>query len=310
LVVPTVPACSVVVPTYNRADLLGRTLDSLVGQQLPRTSFEVLVVDDGSSDHTADLVEAYQDRLQLGYFFQPDEGWRVARARNVGISQAGAAVCVFVDSGVVLHSGCLRAHLHRHQQADQPIAVLGYVHGNVCEGTDAELMARALSADDPDANLELLRASGRWPDIRDSLYARRGDQLDGLPAPWILFWTGNASVPTELLRSVGGFDEQFRSWGDEDIDLGYRLHLAGVRFVVDRSASSFHQPHGMDIDLNRSVVRDNHRYLAAKYGTPVARLLPLLGGALNFENFNDLITARGLPDCREYLRRFRPAVRP
>jgi glycosyltransferase involved in cell wall biosynthesis len=298
----TVPGCSVVVPTYNRAELLRRTLDSLAGQQLPRTSFEVLVVDDGSSDHTAELVGSYHDRLELRYFFQPDEGWRVAQARNVGISRARAEVCVFVDSGVVLHSGCLRAHLDRHRQADRPTAVLGYVHGNVCEGAEAEAMARALRSDDPDTSIDLLAAIGRWPDIRDSLYARCADELDGLPAPWILCWTGNFSAPIERLSAVGGFDEQFRSWGDEDIDLGYRLHLAGVRFVVDRSASSFHYPHGSDFGHNLSQARDNHRYMARKYGTPVAQLLPLLGGALNYHNFNDLIIGRGLPDCREYLR--------
>jgi glycosyltransferase involved in cell wall biosynthesis len=300
--VTTASGCSVIVPTYNRAELLRRTLDSLAGQQLPRTSFEVLVVDDGSSDHTAELVAGYHDRLDLRYFFQPDQGWRVAQARNVGINQARAALCVFVDSGVVLHSGCLRAHLHRHQQAAEPTAVLGYVHGNVCEGAEAEAMARALRSDDPDTCIELLAASRRWADIRDSLYARRADDLDGLPAPWILCWTGNVSAPTDRLRSIGGFDEQFRSWGDEDIDLGYRLHLAGVRFVVERAASSYHCPHGSDFSYNLNLARDNHRYMARKYGTPVAQLLPLLGGALNYHNFNDLITGRGLPDCREYLR--------
>lgn len=305
----TIPGCSVVIPTYNRAELLRRTLDSLIAQQLPRTSFEVLVVDDGSSDHTAALVAGYQDRLQLRYFFQPDEGWRVAQARNVGLANATGSVCVFVDSGVILHSGCLAAHLLRHQQVDRPVAVLGYVHGNVCAGAEAAAMAAALSTDDPDGCLEMLQASGRWRDIRESLYARLADELDGLPAPWILCWSGNLSAPTGQLRSIGGFDEQFRSWGDEDIDLGYRLHLAGVRFVVDRSANSFHYPHGSDFGHNLNQARDNHRYMARKYGTPVAQLLPLLGGALNYHNFNDLVIGRGLPDCRDYLRS-RPAVPP
>ncbi|MFL6162132.1 MAG: glycosyltransferase [Jatrophihabitantaceae bacterium] len=297
-----VARCSVVIPTYNRAELLRRTLDSLTRQQLPRTDFEVLVVDDGSSDGTAELVESYRDRLDLGYFFQPDAGWRVAQARNVGIAHATGEVCVFTDSGVVLHSGCLRAHLRSHRQASEPVAVLGYVYGYALQGAEAELMSRTVGSDDPDTSIELLRRSGRWPDIRESLYARHADDLDGLPAPWILFWTCNASVPTDRIRSVGGFDEQFRSWGGEDIDLGYRLHLAGVRLVLDRTASSIHYPHGADFAHNMNLARDNHRYMAEKYGTPVAQLLPLLGGALNYHSFNDLIKARGLPNCADYLR--------
>lgn len=51
-----------------------------------------------------------------------------------------------------------------------------------------------------------------------------------------------------------------------------------------------------------TAARDNHRYLA-KDGTPVARLLPMLGGALNLATFNDVITLRRLPDCAQYLRR-------
>jgi glycosyltransferase involved in cell wall biosynthesis len=213
----TVPACSVV-PTYNRAELLARTLDSLVRQDLPRAEFEVLVVDDGSSDHTAELAQSYRDRLDLRYFFQPDEGWRVAQARNVGIANARGAVCVMVDSGVLLHSGCLRAHLA--SQAGGPVAVLGYVYGFDCKLAEAAEMMRTLDFADPDASIARMHDTGRWIDVREPFYVKYADDISGLPAPWIVFWTCNASAPTQRLRAVGGFDEQFRSWGGEDIDLG------------------------------------------------------------------------------------------
>ncbi|HEX4729495.1 MAG TPA: glycosyltransferase, partial [Jatrophihabitans sp.] len=233
--------CSVIIPTYNRADLLAYTLDSLVRQDLPGSDFEVLVIDDGSTDRTATLVEGYHDRLRLRYFFQPDQGWRVAQARNVGIAEAAGEVCVFIDTGVLLHSGCLRAHLASHPVAAGAQVVLGYVHGYALEGAEAAEFSRAVDPTDPDASIAAF--DGRWPDIRESLYVRYADRIDGLPAPWILHWTCNVSTPTERLRAIGGFDEQFRSWGGEDIDLGYRLHLAGARFVLNRSASSIHYPH-------------------------------------------------------------------
>ena len=294
------PRCSVIIPTYNRADLLAYTLDSLVRQDLPATDFEVLVVDDGSTDRTAELVAGYHDRLGLRYFFQPDLGWRVAQARNLGIAEATGELCVFVDTGVLLHSGCLAAHLTRHRQATEALVGLGYVHGYALTGAEADSFSQAVDPADPDASIAAF--DGRWPDIRESLYVRYADRIDGLPAPWILHWTCNVSTPTSLLRTVGGFDEQFRSWGGEDIDLGYRLYLAGARFVLNRTASSIHYPHGANFAHNMDAARDNHRYLAAKFGTPVSRLLPLLGGALNYHTFNDVILARRLPDCREYLR--------
>jgi glycosyltransferase involved in cell wall biosynthesis len=299
------PACSVLIPTYNRAELLRRTLDSLVRQDLPATRFEVLVIDDGSSDHTAELARSYSDRLALRYFFQPDEGWRVAQARNVGLAHAAGAVCVMVDSGVLLHSGCLAAHLASHQQAEEPVAVIGYAYGFGTDGAEAAEMIRTLDSggpDDPDAAIGLMRQTGRWPDVRERFYAKYGDEFADLPAPWILYWTCNVSAPTDRLRAVGGFDEEIRSWGGEDLDLGYRLHLDGVRFLLNRAASSIHYPHGSSLGVRMAEARAVHRYVAAKHGTPVMRLLPMLGGALNFLTFNDVVTARGLPDCREYLR--------
>ncbi len=298
----TLPRCSVVIPTYNRAELLRRTLDSLSSQNLPRSAFEVLVVDDGSSDRTAEVVEGYHDRLDLRYFFQPDEGWRVAQARNVGIANATGEVCVFVDSGVLLHSNCLREHLRSHQEASGPVAVCGYVYGFDNDGADADEMIRTLDFGDPDACIELMRDSGRWADLRELFYARHDYDLGRLPAPWVLYWTCNVSAPTDRLRSVGGFDEQFRSWGGEDIDLGYRLHLDGVQFVLNRSASSIHYPHAKSSAHNFALARANYRYMAQKYDTPITRLAARLGGALNAFTLNDAITIRGLPSCAEYLR--------
>ncbi len=298
----TVPSCSVIIPTYNRAGLLRRTLESLTRQSLPAADFEVLVVDDGSSDDTAAVAESFRGRLELRYFFQPDEGWRVAQARNVGIAHAAGPVCVMVDSGVVLHSGCLQAHLDSHQQADGPVAVVGYVYGWGREGAEAEELVRTLDFGDPDAGVELMRRTGRWGDVREAFYAKHGEDFGGLPAPWIVYWTCNVSAPTDRLRAVGGFDEQIRSWGGEDIDLGYRLYLDGARFLLNRAASAVHYPHPKNsADLNAQA-RANYRSMATKYHTPVAQLLHRFGGALNCYNINGLITSRGLPDCREYLR--------
>lgn len=86
-------ACSVIIPTYNHALLLSYTLESLTRQTLDRP-FEVFVVDDGSSDGSRDVVDRYRDALSVRYFFQEDDGFRVASARNIGVAAAASeSVC-------------------------------------------------------------------------------------------------------------------------------------------------------------------------------------------------------------------------
>lgn len=267
------PQCSVVVPTYNRMALLARTLDSLSRQDLGTDRFEVLVVDDGSTDDTRGVVDSFRDRLDLTYFHQPDEGFRVAAARNVGIAHAAADVCVFLDSGVLPHSGCLRGHLRNHV-GPHPTAVIGYVYCFNHSNEDAEQMLGTLDFDDVDGTIAILADAGRWLDDREHFYRRYpGDAIADLPAPWLMYWTCNVSARTADVRAIGGFDEAFRSWGCEDTDLAYRLHRAGARFVVDRDASAIHYPHPKDHEHNKQEAATNLRYLIGKYDTPEIRVL-------------------------------------
>lgn len=300
------PACTVVVPTYNRTGLLRHTLDSLCRQHLPDGDrFEVVVSDDGSTDDTEALVAGYRDRLDVRWFFQEDEGYRVARARNVGIEHARADVCVFVDSGVILHSGALAAHLAAHRETSAPTAVVGYV---LCfnEGNeDGQEILDSLDLADPDASFAAFTAEGRWPDIREDYYERYGEDLDALTAPWLMWWTCNASATTALLRETGGFDEAYRSWGAEDVDLGYRLRTAGARFVLRRDAAALHVPHPKSYEDNMRSAALNYRYFADKYDTPVAHLVP----DTHFHEIEDVLRSRGLADG-EPTGRFGTVIRP
>src|SRR6266576_5966884 len=105
---------TVVIPTYNRKDLLACTLDSLYQQGPYHSRFEVIVVDDGSSDGTESLALDYSNRLDLRYCFQPDKGFRVAAARNMGIRHARFRAILFIDAGIVVSSRLLGLH-YQHQ---------------------------------------------------------------------------------------------------------------------------------------------------------------------------------------------------
>jgi len=86
------PAVSIIIPTYNRASWLAGAIDSVLNQAFQ--DFELIVVDDGSTDATREVIAGYGDRIQ--YYFQPNRG--PAAARNLGIKQAQADLICFLDS--------------------------------------------------------------------------------------------------------------------------------------------------------------------------------------------------------------------
>lgn len=193
---------SVVVPTYNRARVLRVCLASLAAQTLPREEFEVLVVDDGSTDDTESVVRAFEGALVVRYLRQPSNCGQAA-ARNRGIHEATGEVVVFVDSDVFPTPGFLAAHQAIHLGRQRVV------------GRGPLLLTAHL--DDPFRRPPLL--------------------LDPSPA---FLDTANSSVSRKHLLAVGGFDEEFRHYGWEDVDLGLRLRRLGLRRVFHRGALAYH----------------------------------------------------------------------
>lgn len=265
--------CTVIVPTYNRKLLLQRTLSALSCQTVPSETFEVIVVDDGSSDGSEDAISSFRDGLDLRYFWQPDEGFRPAAARNIGLQHARGEVIVFLDSGVVPHSLYLDRLLEIHH-AKPSTAVVGYVYcfdGRLQDAADLD--AALQDAVDIDRFCEECSARVDTFDAREPIYRLCQDELGQLDAPWVVFWTCSVSARADDLRLVGGFDENFRSWGGEDIELGYRLLRSGVNLQLARSAMAVHYPHPSDIKQNRRTALLNFRYFAKKHKITVSDAL-------------------------------------
>lgn len=93
----TEPQISVVIPTYNRAHLIGQTIDSVLAQGFE--DFELIVVDDGSTDSTRGVVNRYEDP-RIRYVYQDNAGGPAAR--NNGASQGRAQYLIFLDSDDIL----------------------------------------------------------------------------------------------------------------------------------------------------------------------------------------------------------------
>ncbi len=103
---------SVIIPTRNRAQLLQRTLCKLKDQTYPRKMFEILIVDDGSSDETLEVIENFAESLPIKFFHQPQGG--ASSARNRAILEARGLFCLFIDDDVLASPQLLELHRESH----------------------------------------------------------------------------------------------------------------------------------------------------------------------------------------------------
>jgi glycosyltransferase involved in cell wall biosynthesis len=217
---------SIIIPTYNAAPSLERTLASLAFQSRARLA-EVIICDDGSVDDTEATVRGYAGTLPMRYLRQEDRGFRAAAARNLGIKEASGDITVFIDSDVILPRGFLRAHIRRHRGAVRDRLVVGYRR----RVTVAPLPGSQLS------QVEMYE-----PDHREAQLAPEGEGLQTSATPWYFAYSCNLSVSGDLRLQL--FDEEFVGWGNEDLEFAYRAVLRGADIVAAPEASLWHVEEG------------------------------------------------------------------
>jgi glycosyltransferase involved in cell wall biosynthesis len=248
------PRVSVVIPTYDRCDLLRRQLEQLTRQTLPATEFEVVVADDGSSDDTRAVVESFAGRLRLKYHFQEDLGNRVGTARNAGAAAAAAPVLVFLDTGPLFATDFVERHLALHRDPDRRRAIVGYAYGYNPEKSMTWVNAE-LDRLGPEGTVAKYAEDPEFRDVRYGLFEEIGFDLSRRLAPWQLFFTLNISVRADDFHAVGGFDEAFNgAWGAEDLEFGFKLFRSGVEFQLGFDAWVVDVPHERDLfDLREQL---------------------------------------------------------
>ncbi|HEU4648136.1 MAG TPA: glycosyltransferase family 2 protein [Gemmatimonadales bacterium] len=204
---------SVVVPTYQRRTELERLLRALGQQTLAPDSYEVIVSIDGSNDGTRELLAGLGAPYHLQSLWHPNRGR--AAACNAGIAAARGTLVLLLDDDMEPSPRLLEAHRRAHA-AGPRLGVLGAVPialGPSCPPV-VEYIGRKFNQ-----HLEMLSTPGYRLKLRD-------------------FFTGNFSIRRDLLLEVGGFDEGFTMYGNEDVELSLRLARAGVRVIYAPEASA------------------------------------------------------------------------
>jgi glycosyltransferase involved in cell wall biosynthesis len=221
---------SVVIPTFNRKDVLLKAIKAHLAQSAIDEIKEILVVDDGSTDGTDRAIAALaaQAPFPLRRLYQSNRGQ--AAARNRGISEATGEIILFTDDDIIPAPDLLAEHMRWHDRYPEPsAAVLGFVEWSP-EVRPTPFM--------------------RWFGLDGPLFAYAHfagkTELD-----FRAFYSCNLSLKTELLRATGAFDEDFKGYGFEDAELGYRLQKNGMRLLYNRAALAYHYKRVMFVDACR-----------------------------------------------------------
>lgn len=201
-----------VIPSYNRRAMLERCLAALTGQSQDPSSFEVVVVDDGSSDGTTEMVEALDTPFELRLLRQKQGGW--AAAQNAGIEASAGRLCLLIDDDIIASPHLVSAHIAGHAAAPGAAIGIGPLTQEPHSGND--WYARAFAAE--------------W----DKHYAA----LASRQPTWMDCYGGNLSMPRTALLETGGFASDLAAAAD--VELAFRLCEAGAAPAFFADADAIH----------------------------------------------------------------------
>ena len=208
------PTVSLIIATYNWPAALAAVLASTRRQSsLPA---EVIIADDGSGPETKAVVDrvSKEFRVPVHHVWQEDQGFRLARVRNLAMARASADYLIHIDGDCVLHRHFIRDFL----AAARPNAFSRGSRTFLSAEQTAEVLGGGRLPGWWDSRLERPAAAFRQPLLLRALcdWRTRGVQGHNLA-----LWRADA-------WRLNGFDERFEGWGGEDNDLAQRLINAGV----------------------------------------------------------------------------------
>jgi glycosyltransferase involved in cell wall biosynthesis len=249
---------SIVIPSYNYAHFLREAIDSALGQTYP--PLEVIVVDDGSTDATPEVLASYGERIRV--IRQQNQG--VARARNAGIAVARGEYVAFLDADDVWHPRNLELQIARFE-ADPS---LGLVH----------------------CGIEMFDGGGRTIEVfREGKEGDVAADLLRLEPDTIAMTGSNLMVPKRIAEELGGFDpalppsedwdfcyrvaQRYRIGFVAEVLVRYRIHASAAHMNIGRMensmslafAKAFASPDPAVQALRKRAYGRLHRILAGSY---------------------------------------------
>ena len=219
---------SVIIPSYNSKKEVTAVLQNLYRQKMAKENFEVILVDDGSSDGTEKFLktQSFLKEMNFKYIYFPrkkkhrfgDHRFRAGLARNLGVKQAEGVGLAFLDSDVLVgedYLGSVSQLLERHPVIQHP-------RFHLKRGAPTDY--RQINS----SRHTFVKGKGYW----EKFYAS-GENWNEKRLPWKYISTNTLCLTTALFKKVGRFRKNYTCYGFEDTDLGWRLHQMGQIFYLN-----------------------------------------------------------------------------
>lgn len=213
--------CSVIVPVHNGARVIDRCLDFLANQTVAPDQYEIIVVDDGSTDDTVQIVQRWTDHHPgHAVILLRQQQTGPAGARNLGARAARGAVLLFTDADCRVARHWVEVLIRPFTENDPPAGLMGTYLSD-----QKSLVARFVQ----------LEFEDRYRRIA------AGSQVDLVP-------TNSAAFRRDIFLAKGGFDASFPEANNEDVEFSFRLNKAGYQMVFVPEAQVYHQHPGDWLD--------------------------------------------------------------
>jgi len=268
---------SIVIPTFNRKPILKKCLSALENQKLNKNvdNYEIVVVDDGSSDGTSSWIKKNRKILPHVVLYEQEHGGP-ALGRNLGVIKSRYEIIIFIDSDLIVLDNFINCHVDKLLFSWKKNNKKSFTYGSVVNTSNF---------DNP-----------------------KSEKYKLFDTSFAYFATGNVAISKDLILSVGLFDTSFSLYGWEDLELGERLKKLGTKLIKCPEAVGFHWHPPFDCDQINSLVKQEkeraamallfykkHSNLRVRFMiqlTPIHKLMWqifCLGGLININRLTPLL---------------------
>ena len=316
---------SIIMPSYNKYEYVSLSLYCLLKQTFGFSRFEVILIDDCSSDETTNISKEFHPPFKFKYVRHLINQGR-SRARNLGIKLSEGEVIIFLDGEMLTEPDFIENH-YKHHIKNKNVVVSGAMHyrgiytfltskynSRQWEHIDdfvprdpyfvfpykdykqnhqqSDLLFPLITKKDIDEKRFKNLSFPNWyfNQMLNSGLNQFGMDLSDYALPYIAFLTGDVSVSKEHLEKAGYFDESFLGYGAEDWELGYRFYKNGARFIIDPSTFCYHQEHPTSANNFPEAMGNLYKFMEKFPDFEVLALALEHNPALNFTQIHHVVS--------------------